>query len=115
MRALGVSSKEESLKYVLCFAEESAGLDVHVSSVCYCLVNIESAGFDALLSPHERRCVQVAMEAEVVCCSSSTHAVWGDELVFQLECLHQCVQVTPEGGCQPWKNSVTFRSLALQQ
>ena len=115
MRALGVFSQEEIIKYALCFLEKLGGLDIHVSSVRYCLVNVEPAGFDALPSSHDRSCLQVSMEPEVVCCSSSAHAVWGDELIFQLECLHQRVQVAPEGGCQPWKNSVTLRSLALQQ
>ena len=86
--AESIFSEEELFKCALCFAEEFVGLDVHVSSICYCLVNIESACLDALPPSHERGCVQVAMEAEVVCRTPSTHAMRGDELVFQLECLH---------------------------
>ena len=85
MRALGLQSKEELIKYALCFVEKFDGFDVHVSSVCYCLVNVEPAGFDALPSSHDRSCVEVSMKAEVVCCSSSAHAVGGDELVFRLK------------------------------
>ena len=84
-------SQEEIIKYALCFLEKLGGLDIHVSSVCYCLVNVEPAGFDALPSSHDRSCVEVSMKAEVVCCSSSAHAVGGDGLVFQLKRLYKRV------------------------
>ena len=88
--------KEEVIKYVSRFLEQLGGLDIHVSSVSYCLVNVEPAGLDALPPSHDRSCVEVSMKSEVVCCSSSAHAVGGDKLVFQLKRLYQRVQVAPE-------------------
>ena len=107
-------SKEEVIKYVSRFLEQLGGTDIHVSSVSYCLVNVEPAGLNALPPSHDRSCVQVSMKSEVVCGSSSAHAVGRDKLVFQLKRLHQRVQVAPERGCLAGKDSVTFGSLVLE-
>ena len=54
-------SKEEVIKHVPRLLEHLAGFDIHVSSVSYCLVNVEPASLDALPPSHDRSCVEVSM------------------------------------------------------
>ena len=74
--------EEEAVEHPLRFLEQLGGLDIHVGSVCYRLVNVEPTGLDALPPSHDCSCVEVSVQTEVVCRPSTAHAVGGDELVF---------------------------------